>query len=159
MNRNAALCYLMGVTGASLVNVFDSVPEDDDQVLLLALGCARAGRFDRFAAMLDILDERDIGLVSSYVLMLGLSGQLQRALLLFDVLKRRMPCEAVIWLAQARLQAAWDYPVQALRSDAMYRQLANRSPADGPPLTIEVVRSEPGQIHFLEGDVEAFRRQ
>ena len=159
MNHNAALCFLMGATGAPPVDLFASAPEDEEEVLLLALICVRAGWPDRLSAVLDMLDERGIGLVSSYVLMLGLNGQLQLALLLFDVLKRRVPCEAVIWFALARLQAAWEYPVPALRSDAMYRQLINRSAADGPPLKMEVVKSEPGPIHFLEGDVAAFRRQ
>lgn len=158
MNYNAALCYLMGATSAPPIDRLAAIPVENEELVLVALVHARAGRLDPLSDVIDLLDERGVAIISSYLLMLGLSGELQLALSVFDVLRFRRPCDAPIWFALARLQAAWNYPLPALRSDAMYRHLTD-CVFDGPMLSIQDTYFAAGPVHLLEGDVPAFFRQ
>ena len=158
MSNNAVLCYLMGACEPLPPNVARSVCGDPTGNLLFALYCARADEVDGFADALGALDHDQLGLTSSYCLMLGLSGRVQGAFLLFDALTSRDREYPGVWRDLARLQAAWNYLIPAIRSATMYRKLSGRSATVPAMPRLQMTRDDPGPIHVLNGDLPSVRR-
>lgn len=158
MSRNAVICYLTGTAEPLPPDVVRSVRAEPDGALLFTLYCARADDVDDFAGALAALEPAQLRFVSSYCLMLGLSGRVQAAFILFDALKSRGSDCAAVWLDLARLQTAWDYLLPALRSEAMYRKLCGEGAGAAPAPRLLMARSDPGPIHILDGDLPSVRR-
>ena len=90
--------------------------------------------------------------------MLGLSGRVQGAFLLFDALKTR-DCEYPgVWRDLARLQAAWNYLMPAIRSATMYRKLCGRRATVTAMPRLGMTRDDRRPIHVLDGDLPSVRR-
>ena len=158
MNRNAVLCFLMGAAAPLPFATLQSVWTEPDGALLFAFYCARVEDVDAFAGAVDGLEPGEIRLLSSYCLMLGLSGRVQGAFMLFDILKwyaRQVPG---VWLDLACLQSAWGYLLPALRSETMYRKLSGGHVDMVPAPLIVTKRSDPGPIHIMDGDLPSVRR-
>ena len=158
MSSNAILCYLMGACEPLPADVARSVRGDSTGNLLFALYCARADEIDDFADALAALNEEQVGVASSYCLMLGLSGRVQVAFLLFDALKARDGDCPGVWRDLARLQAAWNYLVPAIRSAAIYRKLSGLSAAIPKMPCLQMSRDKAAPIHVLHGDLTDVRR-